>query len=68
MQQRLRNEIKSALQLTNGELTYEMVTKMEYLGMIVSGLKRSESRMVNLTNHFLCLYRDSSNVSIASIS
>lgn len=37
MQERIRSEIKETLAKNNGNLTYDSVLNMEYLGMVLSG-------------------------------
>lgn len=37
MQNKIRAEIKDILNANNGELTYESVFGMEFLGMVMSG-------------------------------
>lgn len=37
MQDRIRAEIKKSLEASNGELTYDSVLDMQYLGMVLAG-------------------------------
>lgn len=39
IQEKLRNEIKTTLAKTDGEITYEAVFGMEYLGHVIDGKK-----------------------------
>lgn len=38
MQAKLREEIGATLKKYNGELTYDVVQNMEYLGMVIAGI------------------------------
>lgn len=65
MQNRIRDEIKEIL-ANNGELTYESVIGMQYLGMVISG-DFLLFLLVNAINNIKQLVRNSSDVSFIAL-